>query len=48
MHMQSHQISREELTFRMSLFVAMMKAEREDAGKGEADVAVSRPDRRFL
>ncbi|CBJ32450.1 expressed unknown protein [Ectocarpus siliculosus] len=33
-----HQISKEELTFRMSLFVAMMKAERE--GTDDADIAV--------
>lgn len=37
---QGHQISKEELTFRMSLFVAMMKAERE--GTDEADIAVSK------
>lgn len=37
---QGHQtqISKEELTFRMTLFVAMMKAER--VGTDEADVAV--------
>ncbi|CAN0350624.1 unnamed protein product [Pylaiella littoralis] len=33
-----HQISKEELTFRMSLFVALMRAERN--GTDEADVAV--------